>query len=206
VRVTVGVRRRARPGQGAELVATATRLLQRSAEQGGALGTAWVLQSLSNADDVVVISDWDSRDTYWESLRRDDAMQQLDALSVGTPHRYFFRQLSREEGPSHELAVIDCALLQTSAGGSEKLVTFMQDVGRPSILGAPDFVLRYLGQDEDESGRLLLVRGWDSLEALEDFRLDVAPRFEAEWIRLGATVERFMGYTRAELDRRSQRR
>jgi quinol monooxygenase YgiN len=202
----VAVRRRARPGHGAELVATATRLLERSAGRGGSLGSAWVLQSLSDADDVVVISDWDSREAYWESLRQDDAMQQLDALSIGTPHRHFFRQLSRDERPHHELGVLDCALLQTSASGSERLITYMQNVGRPSVLNAPGFVLRYLGQDEDEPTRLLLVRGWNSLEALEDFRLDVAPRFEAEWIHLGATVERFMGYARAELDRRSQPR
>jgi quinol monooxygenase YgiN len=206
VRVTVAVRRHARRGQGAELVAIATRLLQQSAERGESLGSAWVVQSLSNADDVVVISDWDSREAYWESLRREDAMPQLDALSVGTPHRHFLQQLSRDERPGQHLAVLDCALLLTPPGATDRLITYMQDVARPSVLNAPGFVLRYLGQDEDEPAQLLLVRGWDSLEALEDYRLDVAPRFEPEWIRVGAVVERFMGYTRAELDRRSERR
>jgi hypothetical protein len=65
---------------------------------------------------------------------------------------------------------------------------------------APGFVLRYLGQDEDDSTRLLLFRGWDALEALEDFRIERALHFEAEWAKHGATVERFVGRSRAVVE------
>src|SRR5262249_60275332 len=104
------------------------------------------------------------------------------------PRRYFFQQLGREERPGEHLAVLDCALLHAPASGPERLIAYMQEVARQSVLNAPGFVLRYLGQDEDEPARLRLVRGWDSLEALEDFRLDIAPHYEVEWIRMGAVV------------------
>ena len=47
---------------------------------------------------------------------------------------------------------------------------------------------------------MILLRGWESLGALEDFRLQVAPRFEAEWFKQGAAVERFTGYSRAMVE------
>jgi quinol monooxygenase YgiN len=198
--VTVVIRRRARPGEGAHLIATAARLLEARVEQAAPLSVARVFQSLSTPDDILLVSVWDTRAAYWARLPADAAEQQLAALCVGEPTRHFFRRLVLEEHRAQPVVVVDCAILQSAPAQAEALLSAMLQLVRPLREVAPGFVLRYLGQDEDDPTRLILLRGWESLGALEDFRLQVAPRFEAEWFKHGATVERFMGRSRATVE------
>jgi heme-degrading monooxygenase HmoA len=198
--VTAVVRRRARRGEGPHLVALATQLLEERVTRAEPLSVARVYQSLSSPDDVLVVSVWDSRAAYWARLGADSAQERLDALAVGEPERYFFRRLALDEVPNCPVVVVDCAILRCPPQNVEALVGDLQQRLRPIPQVAPGFVLRYLGQDEDDPTRLLLFRGWDSLEALEDFRIDAAPRFEAEWAKHGATVERFVGHSRAVVE------
>ncbi|HLH25493.1 MAG TPA: antibiotic biosynthesis monooxygenase [Chloroflexota bacterium] len=198
--VTAVVRRRARRGEGPRLVALATHLLEERVTQAEPLSIARVFQSLSSPDDVLVVSVWDSREAYWARVRADSAQQQLDALAVGEPERHFFRRLTLDAVPGPPVKVVDCAILRCPPANVAALVTDLQQRLRPIPEVAPGFVLRYLGQDEDDPTRLLLFRGWDSLEALEEFRIYAAPRFEAEWAKHGATVERFVGHLRAVVE------
>jgi len=195
--VTAVVRRHARRGEGANLITTGAHLLEERSARADPLSVARVFQSLSTPDDVLFVSVWDDRDAYWAGLREDRAAQQLDALCVGEPERYFFRQLALDEQADHSVTVVDCAILQSSPASAEALLSDIRHMVRPLMQVAPGFALRYLGQDEDEPTRLIILRGWESLEVLEDFRRDVAPRFESEWYKHGARVERFMGYSRA---------
>jgi heme-degrading monooxygenase HmoA len=195
--VTTVVRRRARRGEGPHLVALATRLLEERVTHAEPLSIARVFQSLSSPDDVLVVSVWDSREAYWARVQAESGQQQLDALAVALPERYFCRRLALDEVPGHTVAVVDCAILRCPPARVEALAADLQQRLRPIPEIAPGFVLRYLGQDEDDPTRLLLLRGWESLEALEYFRIDGALRFEAEWAKYGATVERFVGYSRA---------
>src|SRR5262249_29952737 len=123
--------------------------------------------------------------------------EQLDALGVGESERYFFRQLALDEQADHPVTVVDCAILQSSPASAEALLSDIRQMVRPLMQVAPGFSLRYLGQDADDPTRLIILPGWESLEALEDFRRDQALHFEAEWYKHGARVERFMGYSRA---------
>jgi quinol monooxygenase YgiN len=198
--ITAVVRRRARPGEGTHLIVTGVHLLEERATRGEPLGIARVFQSLSTPDDVLFVSGWDHRAAYWASLQAERAEEQLAALSVGAPKRYFFRQLALDENPDRSVAVVDCAILQSAPAQAEALLTDMRRMVRPMMQVAPGFVLRYLGQDEDHPTRVIILRGWESLEVLENFRRDVAPRFEGEWYKHGARVERFMGYSRAMVE------
>ncbi len=198
--VTVVVRRRARHGEGPHLVALATQLLEERVTLAEPLSIARVFQSVSSPDDVLVVSVWDSREAYWARVHAESGQQQLDALAVSPPERYFFRRLALDELPGHPVAVVDCAILRCPADRCAALADALQQRLRPIPEVAPGFVLRYLGQDEDDPTRLLLLRGWSSLEALEDFRIDAALRFEAEWAKYDATVERFVGHSRAVVE------
>jgi heme-degrading monooxygenase HmoA len=198
--VTAVVRRRARRGEGPRLVALATELLEERVTLAEPLSIARVFQSLSSPDDVLVVSVWDSREAYWARVRAESGQAQLDALAVGTPERYFCRRLALDEVPERPVAMVDCAILHCPPARVDALVADLQQRLRPIPEVAPGFVLRYLGQDEDDPSRLVLFRGWDSLEALEDFRIDAALRFEAEWAKYGATVERFVGHSRAVVE------
>ena len=195
--VTVVTRRRARRGEGPHLVALGAQLLERRVTRAEPLSVARVFQSVSNADDVLFVSVWDDRAAYWAALQADHSQEQLDALCTGEPERYFFHRMSLDEDPTASVAVVDCAILTSAPAKAETLLSTVLGMLRPMREVAPGFVLRYLGQDEDEPRRLLLLRGWDSLEALEDFRIDLAIRFEAEWCKQGATVEHFVGYSAA---------
>jgi quinol monooxygenase YgiN len=198
--ITAAVRRRARPGEGTHLITTGVHLLEQRVTRAEPLSIARVFQSLSTPDDVLFVSVWDNREAYWASLQEDSAQQQLDALCVGEPERYFFRRLALDQNTARPVVVVDCAILQAPPANAEALLTDIRHMVRPMMQVAPGFVLRYLGQDEDDPTRLILLRGWESLEALEDFRLAVAPRFESEWFKHGATVERFMGRSRAAVE------
>ena len=200
MRVTVVVRRRARPGEGAHLIAAAVHLLEARLTQATPLSVARLFQSLSTPDDVLFVSVWDTRAAYWASLQDNGAEQQLDALCVGEPGRCFFRQLALEEDAERPVVVVDCAILQSPPADAEALLSALLHAGQPLTEIAPGFTLYYLGQDEGDPTRLILLRGWESLGALEDFRLQVAPRFEAEWFTHSATVERFMGRSRATVE------
>ncbi len=198
--VTAVVRRQARPGEGTRLIATGAHLLEERVTRAEPLSVARVFQSLSAPDDVLFVSVWDDRVAYWASLREDSAQQQLDALCVDAPERYFVRRLALDEHTDRPVVVVDCVILQSLPANAAALRTDIGHMLRPMQQVAPGFVLRYFGQDEDEPTRLILLRGWESLAALEDFRRDVAPHLEAEWFKHGTTVERFMGRSRATVE------
>src|SRR3954454_16261101 len=165
MRVTTVVRRRARRGEGPQLVALATRLLEERVTHAEPLSIARVFQSLSSPDDVLVVSVWDSREAYWARVEAESGQAQLDALAIAPPERYFCRRLALDEVPGHAVAVVDCAILRCPPARVEALAADLQQRLRPIPEIAAGFVLRFLGQDEDEPTRLLLLRGWESLDA-----------------------------------------
>ncbi len=198
--ITVVTRRRARRGEGAQLIATGVHLLEERAARAEPLDVARAFQNLSNPDDVLFVSTWEDRAAYWASLREDHAQEQLDALCVGEPERYFFGRVSVDENTASPVAVVDCVILHSPPDTAAAVLDDLRQRVRPLMEVAPGFVLRFLGQDEDDPTRVILLRGWETLEALEDFRRDMAPRFESEWFKHGTDVERFIGYSRAAVE------
>jgi heme-degrading monooxygenase HmoA len=161
----------------------------------------WVrlFQGLEHPDSVLRLSGWESREAYSRYTDEEAAgRQDLDALSVGMPERYFFEQLSFQEIRERKATAVSCGLFEAPSAAAQDVLTVLEAVRGPEMQRRPGFVLRELYRDVDAS-RFLVVNGWQSLGALLLFQQETAPGYDAVFKERGVTAEHFIGHVRAEV-------
>jgi heme-degrading monooxygenase HmoA len=199
--ITVLTRRRARPGQGDALLEQMRSQLDERLGGAPHFREARVFQGLEAPDVILSVTTWDSSFAYWARSRDRDHRAQLDALCIGEPERYLFERLALYEDVSREAAVVSCTLVHSPPLARAAVGTVLEGEAGPLVRALPGLVLRHSYQHVDSPQCFLVLLGWDSLGAWQDFFRDLGPRLGARLREHGATVERFVGVTRARVDR-----
>jgi heme-degrading monooxygenase HmoA len=199
--ITVIVRRQARPGQGAALVAA---LLQRAQDLPSWLPdqrTFRLLQGVTDPDVILYLSEWTSREAYLAAREARNSTGLIPALSAGRVERRICRQLARYEylGRTHD--VITASLIEVPPEAHEQARAFLVTERRAALPTIPGLTLRNLYEDLDVPHVYFVLNGWKSQAARDAFEQSESPAIARRLSELGATLTQLKGYTRLDLDR-----
>ena len=194
-------RRRSQPGRAEALFELAAQRIVEPTRWQAPRQQTRLFQSLDDPHLLLRVAHWDSREAYWAAMQALGGFEPLDALCDGPGERYFFRQLACYEIVSRQAAVVDCILVAAPRGGGGAVRAFNAEVSSQVVRAMPGFVLRTFFQDEDDADHFLVLHGWESPASLERFLTEALPRFAAQLQEQGATLDTFVGRTRAAVDR-----
>jgi heme-degrading monooxygenase HmoA len=198
--VTAVLRLQARPGQVDALLAAGA-MLYKAALRDGALEAVRALQGLSDANSVLVLGEWHSREAYWATRSQDQVGEAMVALCAGPPKRYFFERLGYYEDMSRRAVIAAANFLRVPADAAASFGDFLRREGRVFTANAPGLAYRYAYQDADDPTHYLMYTAWDSPTAWERFQQERAPAIRASLDARGVTTEPFFGHTHADADR-----
>ena len=201
--VAVVTLRRAQPGQGDAVVDLTRRHL--------AAGGAWqaprhrlrLFQAVDRPDVLLYVADWDSREAFVASVSEGQIDQQLGALCVGPPERYFFRPRLTFLTRGRVAAVVDCLLIQAPPEAIETIRLRVLREAPREVLAHPGFVLREAYESDSNDGNFGVIHGWESAAAQEAYFGELKPSLDAPALKLGVTILSFTGVARAEASRDS---
>jgi hypothetical protein len=129
------------------------------------------------------------------------AAEQLDALSLGPPDRYFFRPWVAYANPGTEAAALEAAVITYAPEQTDAVQMFILREAARRVRHVAGFCYRRVFKDVDIPTRLLVVRGWDSAASLERFVRDVRPELEEQQPPGGVTADHFVGILDIDLHR-----
>jgi heme-degrading monooxygenase HmoA len=198
--ITVMVRRHARPGQGAALVAA---LLQRVQDLQSWLPdqrTFRLLQGVTDPDVILYLSEWTSREAYLAAREARASSGLIRQLNVGSAERRICRLLARYEylGRTHD--VITASLIEVPPEAHAPAREFLVTEQRAMLPTIPGLTLRHLYEDLDVPHVYLVLNGWKSQTARDAYAQDESPAGQ-RLSALGATITRLKGHTRLDLAR-----
>src|SRR4051812_39144874 len=122
--LTVVLRLQARPGLIDALLA-AGRVMYQQALRAGTLQSVRVLQGLQDANTVLVLGEWRSRDEYWAAREREQAGDDIVALCAGPPQRCFFERLGYYEDMSQQAVVVAAAFVRATPPAEYGLAEYL---------------------------------------------------------------------------------
>jgi heme-degrading monooxygenase HmoA len=190
--ITVVARRQAAPGRGAALASAISRLVGTPVGWPQDLCSVKVFRNADDTDLFLSLSEWGSREAYLSSMA-ERAAEQLDSISLSPPDRYFFRPWVAYAIPGTLATAVESAVISYSPEQTAAVHLFVLREAVSKLRNQPGFCYRRVLRDVDTANRLLIVRGWDSLESLERFVRDVRPTFEERRPPIGVTVDHFVG-------------
>src|SRR5262249_20668773 len=123
--ITVIVRRQARPGQAAALLAQAQARLRITAQRRDRRLEAWVFPSRSDPHALLWVSRWETLAPYWPRMQALGALDPLDALCAAPADRYVCRQIALYEELTHAPAVVNCVLVRTPPEACEQTLQYL---------------------------------------------------------------------------------
>ena len=186
VSVTLLVQRRLRPGQDPARVAAALRRVEESGRPHQGRRTGWLFRRLDDVQALWYVGDWDSREAY-ETRPRAASADALDARCVGEAVRSYFTQFWLCWNMSSRTIVRDGTLVQAPSGADLAVRSFLQEEAGEKLRTASGLVECTLYQGLDQADHFLILRGWASPGAWEQFErerrpaLDTALRHAAPW-------------------------
>lgn len=190
----------ARPGQ-ADALLTAGASVYRRALRSGALDAVRALRGLADANRVLILGEWRSREDYWAARAQDQAGDAMVALCAGRPRRCFFEQLGFYEDMSRRPVVAAASFLQAPADTAAGFGEFLLRDGRQFTANATGLVHRFTYQGADDPTQFLMYTAWDSPAAWEVFQHERAEAIRTALAARGVTMESFCGRTHADADR-----
>ena len=196
--ISVVAQGRVQSGQDPHRVEAAMRQLEKYSAGNPSRSTVRLFRKVNDPAVLLLLADWDSGAGVAVGPEDVASTPAFDALCVGTIEHWMFRRRSIHESLCRPTA-FDCALVLAPTAARNVVQTVSEQVLAPAVNALPGFVLRCTYQDVQNPDRLLTLQGWDSPAALQSFLQEMAPRLTTSLCRLGATVDRFVGYTRGGL-------
>lgn len=165
--MTVVILRRARPGEGQQLLGAAARLFAARFAADPSFRAARILQQLDDPDAFLFAGDWLSREAYWQGADRFPSHAEIEALSEGRPERLFFCRVAVAEDASQRAEVVRAVLLEVPDASGEVEIARRRAL-LPRLWQQPGFVFQHLLRGLDDPRRLLCVYGWTGAEAMAE--------------------------------------
>ena len=194
MRVTVAVRRVARPGQEATLVSAMVAALGPSyathREQ------ASIFQSDHEPARGLDVADYDSRAAY--ESRANPVVREIDELCLQVD-RCFYQSIHHFERVLEPGPVLTCAELEVPPPAVDAVLAYLLHTSRPVVHAVPGCVLSILYRDLDAPGRFFALQRWRSADDRAAFEGLAGPLGQPlrDW---GVRIERFRGRARADVD------
>ena len=194
MRVTVAVRRVAKPGQEATLVAAMVAALGPS--YASHRQQASIFQSDLEPARGLYVADYDSRAAY--ESRANPVVREIDGLCVQVD-RCFYQRIHHFERVLEPGPVLTCAEFEVPPPAVDAVLAYLLHTSRPAIHALPGCVLSILYRDLDAPGRLFALQRWRSPDDRAAFEALAGPLGQPlrDW---GVRIERFRGRARAEVD------
>ena len=195
--VTLITRRQARPGQEANLLAMAVSKL--ADERYRESRSVRLFQGREDPGLLLHVATWDNREAFARGMR-DRGIDELDALCVGPPERYFCDWLSFYTVVTSQPALVTCTMVEVPSAKSDALAAFLKEMTATLRAGLPDMVLHGLYRDQDAPCRFVVLQGWQSPEAWERARQEIMPYYQGSLRALDATVTRLIAVPRVRVE------
>jgi quinol monooxygenase YgiN len=199
MRVTVVARRTAYAGQEAALLAAMEQRIAQATPQLGAMQTASLFQGMTTPTEVLYIGDWESREAHQARVQENRVDELLAPLCSGACVRYYLRRWVAYESPQTEVGALDCAIIESRPERHEMVQAFLLREAAARFRAHPGFRYRRIYQDLDNPHRLVIIHGWQSPAAMQDFLRELMPSLDAALQPMGVTTATFVGVIRAEL-------
>lgn len=198
--VTVVIRRRARPGEGARLLAAIQRLYAGRLARDRQFRGARVLQQLDDPDSFYFMGEWTSRAAYWAGMTDDPAYAEVEALSAAPAERTFFHRVSVIENASRRAEVARAILVELHADAAAAEIARRRALA-PALHQLPAFAFQHLLQDLDAPRRLLFLYGWTDAAAMHEGHEQIKAWLELPPQIPGRMTVTFQGHARLRFSR-----
>jgi quinol monooxygenase YgiN len=199
VNVTILVQRRMRAGQDPARVAAALRRVEEYGLPRQGRRTGRLFRRRDDGQVLWYVGDWGSREAY-EARPRAESADTLDALCVGEAVRSCFEQFWLCWNMSLRTIMRDGTLVQASAGAALAVRPFLQEEAGEKLRTDSGLVECMLYQDLDQADHFLILRGWASPAAWEQFERERRPALDAALRRAGTVVTPVVELTLMEYD------
>lgn len=194
--VLVTVRRRARPGQAEALFEAAAALLAHPPRRVAAR-TASLFQSRADPAVMLYLAEWHDYRDYQEA--RAAHQGHLGSYCAAPPEIRYYHLLHYYDIVSMRATAVGGLLITAPPQAAAAVRAGLLDQDRSAVLRWPGFVSRLVAQDAQNPGHLLVVFRWRTPSEQMQAVWEPASACDAELQALGARVEHFAGYVRAEL-------
>jgi hypothetical protein len=159
-----------------------------------------LFRRLDDAQVLWYVGDWDSREAY-EARPRAASADALDALCVGEAARSYFQQFWLCWNMSLRTIVRDGTLVQAPSGADLAVRPFLQAEAGEKLRMVSGLVECTLYEEPDQADYFLILRGWASPAAWEQFERERRPALDAALCRAGLVVTPVVELTLLEYDR-----
>jgi len=203
--VTVLVRQRAHPGQAAAFLAAALRVLA-TVPASSSLRGARLFQGLEDGEDFVWLSDWDSAEAHLADPEQAEFTDGLHPWAAGPAERAYLRSRAWFADMSRRTAVAQVVLLDFPASEGAGWDVLRRREAPTLIREHRGLTARTVYEDEANPQRMVVLNGWVSVEAWDQFRADIMPRLRAIHNAHGGEITYFVGRTQGEYERPRRRR
>jgi len=203
--ITLFVRRRAQAGQAAVFLAAAQRVLSEVGPL-SPLRSARLFQGLDDPGLFAWLTDWESIEALRAAPEAAEFRRAHDQWAAGPPEWSFFRAGTWYADISRPTVVAQLVLVELPETGGADALVLGAGPGAQLTHTQPGLVARTLYAGEENPRRYLVVNGWVSVDAWEQFRADTMPRLHANLQARGVTITYFVGQTEGEYARPVRRR
>jgi quinol monooxygenase YgiN len=203
--VTVLVRQRAQPGQATAFLAEALRILA-TVPAASSLRGARLFQGLEDPEDFLWLADWDSAEAELPDPEQVEFTDGLDRWAAGPAELAYLRSRSWYADMSRRTAVGQVVLLDFPTGEGAGWDVLRSREAHTLIREQPGLTARTVYEDAANPQRMIVLNGWASVDAWDQFRADTMPRIRAIHHARGGEITYFVGRTQGEYERPRRRR
>ncbi len=203
--VTVLVRQRAQSGQADAFLAAALRVLA-AVPTSSSLRGARLFQGLEDPEDFVWLADWDSAEAHLADPEQAEFTEGLQPWAAGPAERAYLRSRAWFADMSRHTMVAQVVLLDFPASDEGGWEVLRSGEAPGLIREQPGLTARTVYEDEANPHRMVVLNGWVSVDAWEQFCADTMPRLRTTLHAHGGSVTYFVGRTQGEYERPRRRR
>ena len=196
--VTALTRVRARPGGETALIAAAVRSFQAPPAEAGSEAPPRLFQGYDDPERFYWVTRWTDGALYLAGVPAGAADDWLREVCADELERVFFTTLG--PGAAEIAGAVGGALVALGADGAATAAGFGERLGQQRR-GEPALTQVALYPARDDTGQYLVLCGWDTEAARQQFYAETLPRYEAMSREGGGRIEPFVERTLADVNR-----
>jgi quinol monooxygenase YgiN len=159
-----------------------------------------IFQSLETPTSLIAVAEWDSESDF-DRLRQTPSYRQVTDHADPPARIEYLTRLRSFARMSRAAAYVACIRFVAPPAEAEALESVILTDVRYDVEASEGLVSHDVFRVGKQPGQMVIVHGWTSLDALDDFRVRTRPRHRDLIEGLGVITDRFTGTIAAHYSR-----